>query len=59
MRRKEQSFFMNATKFNLNSVHIRTCTSNSKEKLFAADVYSHSQSMKLDMQVETEKSSDG
>ena len=30
--------FMKATKFNLDSVHTRTCIYNSKEKLFAADV---------------------
>ena len=55
--------FMKATKFNLDAVHTRTCIYNSKEKLFAADIYSHSQCMnkyllqyKRDMQVETENS---
>ena len=55
--------FMNATKFNLDAVHTRTCLYNSKEKLFAADIYSHSQCMnkfllqyKRDMQVEMENS---
>ena len=36
---------MKGTKFNLDSVHTRTCIYNSKEKLFAADMYSHSQCM--------------
>ena len=36
---------MKARKFNLDSVHKRTCIYNSKEKLFAADIHSHSQSM--------------
>ena len=30
--------FTKATKFNLDSVHTRTCIYNSKEKLFTADV---------------------
>ena len=57
--------FMKATKFNLDSVHTRTCIYNSKEKLFAADIYSHSQCMnrylvqyKRDMQEKTENSPD-
>ena len=37
--------FVKATKFNLDSVHTRTCVYNSKEKLFAADLPSHSQCM--------------
>ena len=55
--------FMKATKFNLDAVLTRTCIYNSKEKLFAADIYSHAQCMnkhllqyKRDMQVETENS---
>ena len=38
----EVELFMKATKFNLDSVHTRICIYNSKEKLFAADMYSHS-----------------
>ena len=34
--------FMKATKFNLDSVHTRTCIYNSKEKLFVVDIHSHS-----------------
>ena len=56
---------MKATKFNLDSVHTRTCIYNSKEKLFAADIHSHSQCMnrylvqyKRDIQEKTENSPD-
>lgn len=34
--------FMKATKFNLDSVHTRTCIYNCKEKLFLDDIHSHS-----------------
>ena len=57
--------FIKATKFNLDSAHTRTCTYNSKEKLFAVDIHSHSQctnrylvQYKRDMQDKTENSPD-
>ena len=34
--------FMKTTKFNLDSVHTRTCIYNSKEKLFVVEIHSHS-----------------
>ena len=37
--------FMKTTKFNLDLVRTRTSIYNSKEKLFAADIYSYSQCM--------------